>query len=401
MDKIRVIVVDDIDETRKNIKALLSFEKKIDVIGEAKDGKEAIFMAKESRPDIVLMDINMPVMDGIKATHEITANCPETVVIIMSVQGEQEYLKKAMGAGARQYLVKPFTSEELISVVVETHALESKRKQSISKPDAEEEIKAKVITVFSTKGGVGKTTIASNLAVSLARTTKKNVAVVDLDLQFGDVAIMLNVSVKNTISDIVKDFNLLDSETIDDYLSSHFSGIKVLPAPIKPEYAEFVTAEHIQKIIKLLKQKYHYIIVDTPASFNEVILTALDVSDKILMVSTLDLPTIKNIKSGLEIMKSLHYSQNKVSIILNKASENYGIKFKDFEETLKYPIWVNIPEDSTTVITSANKGFPFVMTRTETKVARAIIDISRKVASNQQNKNEKANPIKKVLGMLA
>lgn len=401
MDKIRVIVVDDIDETRKNIKALLSFEKKIDVIGEAKDGKEAIFMAKESRPDIVLMDINMPVMDGIKATHEITASCPETVVIIMSVQGEQEYLKKAMGAGARQYLVKPFTSEELISVVVETHSLESKRKQSISKPDAEEEIKAKVITVFSTKGGVGKTTIASNLAVSLARTTKKNVAVVDLDLQFGDVAIMLNVSVKNTISDIVKDFNLLDSETIDDYLSSHFSGVKVLPAPIKPEYAEFVTAEHIQKIIKMLKQKYHYIIVDTPASFNEVILTVLDVSDKILMVSTLDLPTIKNIKSGLEIMKSLHYSQNKVSIILNKASENYGIKFKDFEETLKYPIWVNIPEDSTTVITSANKGFPFVMTRTETKVARAIIDISRKIASNQQNMSEKANPIKKVLGMLA
>lgn len=400
MKKIRVMVVDDIEETRKNIKALLSFEKRIDVVGEAADGKEAIFIAKEAGPDIVLMDINMPVMDGIKATHEITANCPETVVIMMSVQGEQEYLKKAMGAGARQYLVKPFTAEELINVITETYSLESKRKQHAKKEEVPEEIKSKVITVFSTKGGVGKTTIATNLAVSLSRITKKNVALIDLDLQFGDIAIMLNVSIKNTISDIVKDFKQLDSETIEDYLVTHFSGVKVLPAPAKPEYAEFITAEHIEKIIKALKEKFHYIIIDTSASFNEVILTTLDLSDNILVVSTLDVPAIKNIKTGLEVMKSLNYSQNKVKVILNKTSENYGVKLKDFEETLKYPVWAGIPEDSTTVITSANKGFPFVITRTETRVSRAIINICRKFESNIEKKAKEPNSFKKIIGML-
>ncbi len=373
MEKVKVVVVDDSSETRSNVKTLLSFEKRIEIIGEAKNGEEAVFIAKEARPDIILMDINMPVMDGIRATEEITMNVPESTVIIMSVQGEQEYIKKAMAAGARDFLNKPFSGDDLNRTVLKAWEMEVRRRERIAAPESKEEIKSKIITVFSTKGGVGKTTIASNLAVGIARSSKKKVVLVDLDLQFGDIAIMLNVSVKNTISDLIKEINQLDRELADEYLVTHFSGVRVLPAPVKPEYAEYITASHIEKIIGALKESYHYIIIDTPASFHETVLASLDISDRILFVSTLDLPTIKNVKSGLDVMESLRYPKGKVSIILNKASEQFGIKYRDFENTLKHPVWRFVPEDSQTVVTSANKGFPFVMTRTETKVAKAIM----------------------------
>lgn len=404
MEKIKVVVVDDSDETRNNVKTLLSFEKDIEVIGEAVNGEEAIFIAREARPDVILMDINMPIMDGIRATEEIALNIPESTVIIMSVQGENEYIKKAMSAGARDFLSKPFSGDELIKAVRKTFEAECRRRERNVGSKPTEEVKSTVVTVFSTKGGVGKTTIASNLAVSIARATKKRVALLDLDLQFGDIAIMLNVSVKNTISDLIKEANQLDSDLMEEYMVTHFSGVKVLPAPIKPEYAEYITAAHVEKIINTLKSYYHYIIVDTSASFHETVLASLDMADRILLVSTLDLPTIKNIKAGLDVMETLRYPKEKINIILNKASEQFGIKYKDFENTLKYPISCYIPEDSQTVITSANKGFPFVMTRTETKVAKAIFGMCDEIVKEKgaafaaMNSPEKPAGKKKLFG---
>jgi pilus assembly protein CpaE len=390
MERIKVVVVDDSEDTRSNLRTLLSFERKIEVIGEAANGEEAVSITKEARPDIVLMDINMPVMDGIKAAKEISLNVPEATVIMMSVQGDSEYIKKAMSAGAREFLNKPFSGDDLVRTIKDTYEIESKRKQHSIGVKSKEEIKSKIITVFSTKGGVGKTTVAANLAVSLSRMSKKKVALIDLDLQFGDIAIMLNVSIKNTISDLIKEINQLDGSLMDDYLVTHFSGVRVLPAPIKPEYAEYITTHHIEKIVKILKENYHYIIIDTSANFHETVLSALDMSDKILFISTLDLPTIKNVKSGIDVMESLHYSNDKIKIVLNKASEQYGIKYKDFEDTLKHKIWSYIPEDSQTVITSANKGLPFVMTRAETKVAKAVIGIAEDILNDKDISKMKA-----------
>lgn len=398
MERVRVLIVDDSAETRSNIRQLLSFEKRIEVAGEAENGEEAIVLVREARPDVVLMDINMPVIDGIKATEVITLDVPEAIVIIMSVQGETEYVRKAMTAGARDFLCKPFNPDELITTILNAYAAESKRREKISASGYQEDVRSKVITVFSTKGGVGKTTIASNLAVSLARSTKKKVALIDLDLQFGDIAIMLNVSVKNTISDLVKEINQLDRSLLEEYLVTHFSGVKVLPAPVKPEYAEYITGSHVEKIINTLRESYHYIIVDSSANFHESVLTSLDMSDTILLVSTLDLPTIKNIKAGLDVMETLRYPQEKIHVVLNKASEQYGIRFKDFESTLRKPIWSFVPEDSQTVVTSANKGFPFVMTRTETKVAKAILEIGEKLVRDMEGDVQKKTSIRKLFG---
>lgn len=393
MEKIRVVIADDIKETRENIKKLLSFEKNIEVVGEAENGEEAVMIVKESKPDIVLMDINMPVKDGIKATEEISIQSPKTSVIMISVQGEHEYLRKAMSAGAREFITKPFTMDDLIQTIIRVHSLAEKRKEHANLPNKVDEVVSKVITIFSTKGGVGKTTIATNLAVSIARLTKKKVVLVDLDLQFGDIAIMLNVSLRSTISDLIKDINQIESSNIEEYMVTHFSGIKVLPAPLKPEYAEYITASHVTKIINSLREKFNYIIIDTSNVFNEIVLNVLDLTDTILFVSTLDLPTIKNVKSGLDIMESLHYPNSKINIVLNKASEHFGIRYKDFEDTIKQPIWAFIPEDSQTVITSANKGFPFVITRPETKVAKSIIQMAKELTEEKEDSKNKSKSI--------
>ena len=385
--KISVVIVDDIKETRNNIRTLLEFNNRIEVVGEAENGEEAVFIANKFHPDVILMDVNMPIKDGIKATEEISLSMPDIAVIIVSVQGEQEYLRKAMSAGAREFITKPFSGDDLINTILRTYEVEQKRKEKVS-PRAQEEINTKIITLFSTKGGVGKTTLATNIAVSLSRETHSKVALLDLDLQFGNIGVFLNVSIKNTIIDLVKETNEFDYKLVEEYMTTHYSGVKLLLAPTKPEYAEFITALHVEKIIKSLKENYHYIIIDTPSNLNEVTLTVLDLSDKVLFISALDLPTIKNTKDGLLIMESLNYSKEKLNIVVNRANEQFGIKNKDFESAVNYPIWVSVPEDDQTVKTSINKGFPFVLTRSDTKVAKSILEIVEKL-SKKVSKKEK------------
>ena len=386
--KISVVIVDDIKETRNNIKTLLQFDNRIEIIAEAENGQEAINVANTYMPDIMLMDVNMPIKDGIKATEEISLGNPNVSVIIVSVQGDPEYLRKAMSAGAKDFITKPFSGDDLINTIIKTYELGQKRTQ-INIPKNREKVHTKVITVFSTKGGVGKTTVATNVAVSLAKETGTKVALIDCDFQFGNVGIFLNVPIKNTIVDLIKESNEFDGKLIEEYLVSHYSGVNILLSPIKPEYSEFITPSHIEKIVKGLKEKYHYIIIDTSNNINETVLTCLDLSDKVLFISTLDVPTIKNTKEGIEIMESLNYSREKLGVVVNKVNEQYGIKIKDLEDTIKYPVFASIPEDNETIITSINKGFPFVLTRAETKCAKSILTIVDWLTGDEENVEKK------------
>lgn len=389
--KIRVLIADDVEDTRKNIRTLLEFEDKIEVVGEAADGDEALRFTDELKPDLVLMDINMPKIDGLRATEKINLRHPNIVVVMMSVQGEQEYLRRAMLSGAKDYLVKPFSLETLINTITAAYVKEQERKHFV----AEEKRKTvkkkdpKTVTVFSTKGGVGKSTITINTAISLAKETGDNVAILDLDLYFGDISVMLNIAPTKTIVDVIEEIGHLTNDILDEYMIEYMRGVKVLPSPFKPEYAEYILPSHIEKIIDVLKEDYQYIIIDSVAGFSEVMLTALDKSDQIIMLSTMNLATLKNVKLGLDVMASLQYPEEKTKIVVNRVSKHYGITMTDIEEVLNREVNMCIPEDSKTVIQAANKGYPFMRSRGENKISNSIKAITNMIVSGSTPKTKK------------
>ncbi|MEM5770227.1 MAG: response regulator, partial [Bacillota bacterium] len=230
-EKIKVLIADDNEETRINIGKLLDFSPDLASMGSAASAEQAIELAKILQPDIILMDINMPGMDGITATEILANEVPSASIIIVSVQGEQEYLRRAMIAGAKNYLTKPFTSDELIQAIKQVYENEQKKKRNVVRLEVPEKKTAKVITVFSTKGGVGKTTIATNLAVGLAVKTGARVGLIDADLQFGDISLFLNIFPQATIADLLPDIELLDEKLLESYLTDYQKLVKVLAAP--------------------------------------------------------------------------------------------------------------------------------------------------------------------------
>ncbi|MEG6585245.1 response regulator [Dendrosporobacter sp. 1207_IL3150] len=389
-EKIRVLIADDVADTRENIDKLMAFHPEVIAVGQAATAEEAITLAKQVNPDIILMDINMPGMDGITATEIISGEVPNSSIIIMSVQGEPEYFRRAMVAGAKNYLVKPFTGDELLNAVKQVNNLEQKRK-NVSRTQLQAKELGKVITVFSTKGGVGKTTIATNLAVALAEKTGAKVGLIDGDLQFGDVALFLNLLPQATIADLVKDIEHLDEALMEGYLTPYNENLQVLPAPFRPEQADTINGSNLSEILKVMRQMFDYIIVDTAPAFNDTMLTVLDAADQILVVSSMDLPTIKNIKLCLEIMESLNYSDNKVKVILNRANSEGGMEPHEVEESLHCTFAATLPSEGKTVVPSVNKGIPFVISHPNTPIGQGIFELARSIAAGGW-KQEKPAP---------
>ena len=369
--KIRLLLVDDIPETRENLRKLLFFESDIEVVGAATTGEEGIQMAIELKPDIVLMDINMPGVDGITASERITQEVPFTQIIMMSVQGEADYLRRSMLAGAREFLIKPFSGDELVNSIHRVYQLGASRREAMPVTSTPRGVapavqmaprkKGKIVSVFSSKGGVGCSTVAVNLAIALQQQSAIKVAVMDTSLQFGDVGVLLNLYASRTIANLAEHADELDDELIDDILIAHNSGIKALLAPPRPEEADTVTPILISDLLERLKTMFDVIIVDTSSVLDDVVLNVLDLSDKIIVVTTPEIPAIKDAKLFFEVTEALEYERDRIVFVLNKADKRINIRAEDIEANIKYPIRGQLPLDERAVTTAVNQGVPFVL----------------------------------------
>jgi pilus assembly protein CpaE len=384
--RIRILIVDDVAESRDNVEKLLRFEPDVEVVGKAERGQEGIDLAVHLTPDVVLMDINMPDMDGIEATMEITTRVPSAAVIMMSVQNEPDMLRRAMLAGAREFLSKPFSLDELIEAVRHVSRLARPTLQAPSQPNADGSPQAvhrsgadtKVLSVVSSKGGIGRSFVAVNLAVAIRKLTKKEVILFDTSMHFGDVGVLMNSGDAKTIADLADQVYSLDPDVVEDILFTHSSGVRVLLSPPTPQEAETITAEHVRATLNALLQMADYVVVDTRPGFDDIMLTVMDASERLLLLLSMEMTTIKDTTQFLEIAALLGYQPDRIQLVLNRLNTYSGIPTRDIAENLGREIQFQIPEDVQTVMHSINEGTPLVDSRPDHRISQEI----RRLASS-------------------
>ncbi len=377
---IRVVVVDDIPSTRENLKKLLSFEDDIDVVGTAGDGREGVEVTRRLQPHVVLMDVNMPGMDGIAATEQLAVELPQCPVVIMSVQGERDYLRRAMQSGAREFLIKPFTGDELVSSIRRVYELEAKKGAYLPKvapSDEPERPGGRLVAVVSGKGGCGKSFVAVNLALALRMETSAKVCLVDLDLQFGDVGVMLNLDHAKTITELVDGDGQLDWEFVDDVLADGPLGLRVLLGPFSPEYGDLVKAEHVRSIVDILRREFDYVVVDTASQLSEAALEVIDAADRILVVGALTIPAIKDTRLMLKTLESLRVERDRIVVLVNGHDAHAVYDSPSIERNLKFPVRVQIPSEPRLVGGSIHRAVPLLVGNPDADISQLFKGLAR------------------------
>lgn len=391
VEKIRVLIVDDVAETRENVRKLLQFESDVEVVGTARTGKEAIQITQETNPDVVLMDINMPDMDGIAATEIIRQKMPAVQVVILSVQGDQNYMRRAMLVGASDFLTKPPMPDELVGAIRRSgkRAREERSRTGQSYVTSASGTthaavpsmvtQGKIVMVYSPKGGTGCTTLAVNLAVALHNDETK-VVLVDANLQYGDVAIFMNEQGKNTILDLAPRSDELDPEVVNEVMIKHAAtGIHLLASPSRPEFAEKVTADQFSKLLRFLRQMYAYVVVDTSSYLTDITLSVLDTCDIVVLVATQDIPSIKNGRLFLDLLVTLSIPPERVAFVMNKYDKRIAISPEKVAENLKQEVLAVIPLDERVVIPAVNRGIPFMLDNKTQPVARGVYTLAEAI----------------------
>ncbi|HET6381272.1 MAG TPA: response regulator [candidate division Zixibacteria bacterium] len=397
---IKVLIVDDIPETRDHLVRLLADEQEIDVAGTAGSGEEAIQKAMDLRPDVIVMDINMPGMDGVAAAEIISQRLPTSPIVMMSVHGEAEQLKRSLTAGAREFLVKPFSADELSTIIRRVYERELVRREQLTAvvagtrqvvPDSDDTGQHEVIAVFSPKGGAGRTTIATNLAIAIQRETGSRVCLVDANLQFGDVGVLLNLNPKNRSMLDAVEGGEPDADIIHSVVIDHSTGIRVLLAPPSPEGADLVTPQYLRKMLDVLREGHNYIVVDLPSVLNDHTLAVMDAADQIVVLTALEITTIKNVRLFLEVADQLEYDRSKIRLVINRSDAAQGIRINDLEASIRRPIDGTVVSDGRLAVLAVNRGVPFVVSHPDGTISRDIVKLARTLAGDAVAANGKPN----------
>jgi pilus assembly protein CpaE len=290
-----------------------------------------------------------------------------------------------MVSGARDYLVRPLKPEDLSRAVYGVLEQEERKRLRADGQMSEVAPRGTVVTIFGAKGGIGKTTISTNLATSLAKITGASVCLLDMDTRFGDVAIMMDVAVEASIADVAKRIDELDRDKIRDYLVKHHSGVSIMPAPLHPTEWRNLTPQHIEKVVELLAQTHDYVVVDTPGTFNELIATTLELANLILLVTSMDIASIKDTALALEMLRAAAVSEDKVKLTINHSTAANSLREEDVSRVLEYDVFWQIPHDLS-VSSSTQLGQPIVIAKPYARVSRAIIDLAHTLTGTKQEK---------------
>jgi pilus assembly protein CpaE len=318
---------------------------------------------KAGQISVVILGPNLGMEEALEVSRRVQTNMSAVSVVLVANALTPDVLQQAIRSGVRDVLPAAFTTAQMTDTVSRAEALSMQiagRVSQVTPPADDAAGDGKVITVFSSKGGCGKSFISSNLAVALAQKTGEEVAMIDLDLQFGDLAIMLQLFPARTIYDAAQNLDRLDADALKGYLTPHRGQVFLLAAPLEPGLSETISAESVAKIIRLMKRNYKYVIVDTPPSFTDHVLAALDESDESVLITSMDVPSIKNLKLSLQTLELLGFGRDRIRLILNRADSKVGLRVQEVEKTLGTRIDVSVPS-SREVPLSINRGTPLIL----------------------------------------
>ena len=319
-------------------------------------GENELRAVRQLHPELIVLDLGDDPDLGIKLAHFLSESSPGQRFVAVGPHLQPELLLSAMRAGVADYLPRPVTAEAFQTAVERVRQLLGAGGKDHGKQPGQ------LYAFYSAKGGAGTTTVATNFAVVLQRLTGKRTLIVDLDLELGEIALLLGVQPRFNFVDMVQNFHRMDADLLASYIERHESGVHLLSAPYQPEKAEVVTGDEIRKILSFLRKHYDYVVVDTAKSFSPATLAAFEQADLAFLVTNVDLASLRNIQRGLPLLKRMMTrSGDHVRLIVNRYNHASDISLKDVEHTLGLAVFRTLSNDYEGVSRSINTGKPIVL----------------------------------------
>ena len=352
--RITVVIAEPDDMTASLAESAVMSDTLMTVVRKVFDRRALLSTVASTAPDVVVLDTQL---DGETAgtVREMLTRAPGCTVIVSGTKDDSTQLSRAVIAGARGFLFKPYRPDELVNAVRDAHATSRTMQEGLKlEHTGRSTVQGGLITVYSPKGGVGTTTIAAYLALSIASKTKSSVALVDLDLQFGDVGVILDVQSPNSIVDLLGQ-EQIDQASIDEVMVKHQSGVRILTAPEQVADAENIDPEKVLRMLNQLRQYFAYVVVDTWSFLEEVTLTALQASDRVVLVTTPEVPALRDLRRVMTEKTQLELEQRGI-VVVNRYSPRFGLQIPEIESALGMTVGLSLASEGMAITQAINAG---------------------------------------------
>lgn len=382
--RIGVVVITTADGLEQDWIKQLQADSSIEVLARVGVLSQGVTAVQQHQPTTVVIDRPLPEIS--EALPQIEAVAPNALSLAVLPQQDMVAFRRLVTSGVRDILTKPLRPGEIVTSIQRAVHAEEERRQRAHLPSllAARAVATagKVVVVMGPKGGVGSTTIATNLAVALHEVSGQDVVLADFSLQFGDAAALLNVYSKHTVQDLAAHYDEIDDTLLDNVLVKHDTGIKVLQAPAEPEAAADIGAAQVEGIIAALRARFGYVVIDCWSFADEITLALIGASDQTLIVTTPEVPALKNTRLALDYFLRHAVRRDRIALVLNRFPSVKGVTIKDIQEHIGFPIQANLPSDGAAVTYAGNKGVPVVRTHPESWVAQSFFKLAAWLAGD-------------------
>lgn len=380
MDKISTVIISDEFSTKEVLKLFVSEFDNLETIDDFNNYSDIFnILASSKGKSLLIVDLSTNKIKNLDFILQVTKECKNCKVLALSDNPSVELIIEVMRAGAKEFVPVPIIKNEFFEAIKK---LVTEMNEPVKKN------KCKIISVFSNKGGIGKTSLATNLALELAKITKENIALIDLNFQMGDITTFLDLKPSFNISYMLENLDKINEtfllSTLERYKSTN---LYVLADPPYFKQADNIQPRQITRLFDTLKETFSYIIVDAEASFDGKNIAALDNSDLIMLVTVANLPALRNTQRCLELFEKLGYDKEKIKIVVNRYMENDEIKEVDIEKVLSKDIYWKIPNNYFAIMSAINKGIPVSDVNDTTNVSQSYKKLAQQISDNLYRQN--------------